>query len=167
MKTKKKAVPQNATRSAVGAGKDGARKTTKPRAFNTTCVPRRQAERIASEIVDNALARSSKHKEPTPANAAVAIARAWLTKAGFHEDPEGESPERIAIGFSDVDADGDRYVNVRIYIPALDVDHVVNSTHPDGIAVEGAARSIDVPGTSPTTMRTPSKESHANRRSKP
>lgn len=70
------------------------------------------------------------------AEAAAAVARAWLAKAGFHEDPDKESPERIEIGFSDVGADGDRYVNVRVYIPALDIDHVVDGTHPDGITVE-------------------------------
>lgn len=71
-------------------------------------------------------------------DAAVAIARAWLAKAGFHEDPDGESPERVEIGFSDVGPDGERYVNVRVYVPALDIDHVVDGTHPDGITAEVA-----------------------------
>ena len=64
-------------------------------------------------------------------DAARAIARSWLAKAGFYEDPAGESPERVEIGFSDVGADGGRYVNVRVYVPALDIDRVVDGTHPD------------------------------------
>jgi hypothetical protein len=80
---------------------------------------------------------ATKKHRPTEAEAAVAIARAWLAKAGFHEDPDSESAERIEFGFSDVGSDGERYVNVRVYIPALDIDHVVDGTHLDGITVEG------------------------------
>ncbi|HSX23010.1 MAG TPA: hypothetical protein VLE97_09575 [Gaiellaceae bacterium] len=72
------------------------------------------------------------------AEAATAIARAWLAKAGFHEDPDHESPERVEFGLSDIGADGERYVNVRVYIPALDIDHVMDGTHPDGITTEAA-----------------------------
>lgn len=86
--------------------------------------------------VPKAAAKAPAKNEPTEAEAAVAIARAWLVKAGFHEDPSGESPERVKIGFSDVGANGERYVNVRVYVPALDVDHVVDGTHPDGITAE-------------------------------
>ena len=75
-------------------------------------------------------------KKTTETEAAVAITRAWLAKASFHEDPAGASPERVEIGFSDVGADGQRYVNVRVYVPALDIDHVVDGTHPDGITAE-------------------------------
>jgi len=102
--------------------------------LNTTGLSRDQAKRAAGEIIDNALARSK--KQPRETDAAAAIARAWLAKAGFHEDPAGESPERVEIGFSDIGADGQRYVNVRVYVPALDIDHVVDGTHPDGITAE-------------------------------
>lgn len=84
-------------------------------------------------------ARSKAVREPTESEAAVAIARAWLAKAGFHEDLRRESPERVEIGFSDVGADGERYVNVRLYVPALDVEHVVDGTHPEGITVEATS----------------------------
>jgi len=68
--------------------------------------------------------------------AAKAIARAWLAKAGFHEDAYGDAPDRIEIGMSDVGTDGERYVNVRLYIPALDIEHVVDGDHPQGITLE-------------------------------
>jgi len=68
--------------------------------------------------------------------AAKAIARAWLGKAGFHEDEDGDAADRIEIGMSDVGSDGERYVNVRLFIPALDIEHVVDGDHPDGITLE-------------------------------
>lgn len=68
--------------------------------------------------------------------AAKAIARAWLAKAGFHEDAYGDAPDRIEIGLSDVGSEGERYVNVRLYIPQLDIDHVVDDTHPQGITTK-------------------------------
>jgi hypothetical protein len=110
-------------------------KSKKSAKLNVHGVTRSQAHHIAGDIIDNALARSNGF--PTEATAAVAIARAWLAKAGFHED--GVSPERVEIGFSDVGAKGERYVNVRLYVPAIDVDHVVDGTHPDGITVKAAA----------------------------
>lgn len=75
--------------------------------------------------------------ETTAAAAATAIARDWLGKAGFHEDPTGGSPERIEIKGAGWD-DGEHYVDIRVYVPALDIDHVVDGTHPDGITVEAA-----------------------------
>jgi len=82
----------------------------------------------------NAAARLDKDwmTETTAADAATAIARAWLAKAGFHEDPTGGSPERIKIKDAGWD-DGEHYVDVRVYVPALDIEHVVDGTHPDGI----------------------------------
>lgn len=77
-------------------------------------------------------------RTPTETEAAVAIARAWLAKVGFHEDLRRKSPERVEIGFSDVGTNGERYVNVRVYVPALDIEHVVDGTHPDGITVEAS-----------------------------
>ena len=69
--------------------------------------------------------------------AAVAIARAWLAKAGFHEDPAGEDPARIEIQGPGWDGrNQEHYVDVRVYIPNLDVEHVVEGTHPDGITAE-------------------------------
>lgn len=71
--------------------------------------------------------------------AAVAVARAWLAKAGFHEDPSGESAERIEIRGPGWDGEScEHYVDVRVYVPALDVEHVVDGTHPDGITAEAA-----------------------------
>jgi hypothetical protein len=99
--------------------------------LDTNGVSRKQAEHFAGEIIDNALARSK--AAPTEADAAVAVARAWLAKAGFHEDPDGENPERVEFGFSDVGSDRERYVNVRVYVPTLDIEHVLDGTHPDGI----------------------------------
>ena len=131
MKTKKK--PK---RSPSARAKKPAKSSPKVK-LNTTGLPHAQAERAAGEIIDNALARSK--RQPRETDAAAAIARAWLVKAGFHEDPEGESPERVEIGFSDVGAGGQRYVNVRVYVPALDIDHVVDGTHPDGITAEAAS----------------------------
>jgi hypothetical protein len=96
---------------------------------------------------DSALARSTANKQPTENTAAVAIARAWLAKAGFHEDPDRESPERVEIGFSDVDSNGDRYVNVRVYVPRLDIDCVIDGDHIDGITTEARhERSRGAPG---------------------
>lgn len=84
-------------------------------------------------------ARTKAVRAPTETAAAVAIARMWLARAGFHEDPSGESPERVEIGFSDVGTDGERYVNVRLYVPALDIEHVLDGTHPEGITVEATS----------------------------
>lgn len=74
--------------------------------------------------------------KPSETEAARAIVRAWLVAAGFHEDPDNESPERVELGLSDVGAKRERFVNVRVYVPALDIDHVIDGTHPDGITVE-------------------------------
>ena len=77
--------------------------------------------------------------KPSPEAAAMAIVRTWLNKSGFYEDDEGDddpSPERIVID----DASGERksgyFVNVRVYVPYLDIEQVINGTHPDGITVE-------------------------------
>lgn len=87
-------------------------------------------------------AKKMKKTKPTEADAAEAIARAWLGKAGFHEDdatdPDERSPERIEIlGAETDDATGEYYALVRVYIPQLDIDHVVDGDHCDGIKVEG------------------------------
>jgi len=75
--------------------------------------------------------------KPTEGDAAIAIARAWLGKAGFHEDPTRESPERIEVQGSGWEGSShDHYVVVRVFIPAIDIEHVVNGTHPDGITAE-------------------------------
>ena len=75
----------------------------------------------------------------TESEAATAVARAWLAKAGFHEDPDGESPERVEIKGPGWDGESqEHYVDVRVYVPALDIDHVVEGTHPDGITTEAA-----------------------------
>lgn len=107
--------------------------------LNTTGLPRAQAERVAGDIVDNLLARSRSHEKPNESDAVVALARAWLGKAGFHEDPSGASPERIEIqGPGWEGRSQEHYVDVRIYIPNLDIEHVVDGTHPDGITAEAA-----------------------------
>lgn len=129
MKKSKKAASSRAKKV------EPARKTK----LNTTGLPRAQAERIAGDIIDNALARSRAHTKPSESDAATAVARAWLTKAGFHEDPSGQSPERIEIqGPGWEGRSHEHYVDVRIYIPNLDVEHVVDGTHPDGITAEAA-----------------------------
>jgi hypothetical protein len=75
--------------------------------------------------------------KPTEGEAAVAIARAWLDKAGFHEDPAHESPERLEVQGSGWEGRShEHYVDVRFYIPAIDIEHVVDGTHPDGITAE-------------------------------
>ena len=84
-------------------------------------------------------ARSKVVRQPTESEAAVAIARVWLAKACFYEDLRRENPERVEIGFSDVGTNGERYVNVRVYVPALDIEHVIDGTHPEGITVEVAS----------------------------
>jgi len=77
--------------------------------------------------------------KPTEGDAALAIARAWLSKAGFHEDPDRESPERVAFQGPGWDGrTGEHYVDVRFYIPAIDVERVVDGTHPDGVTAESA-----------------------------
>jgi hypothetical protein len=87
----------------------------------------------------NAAARLDKDwmTETAASEAATAIARAWLAKAGFHEDPTRDSPERIEIKDAGWD-DGEHYVDVRVYVPALDIEHVVDGTHPDGITAEAS-----------------------------
>jgi len=118
------------------------KKSTKPAKssktkLNTAGLPRAQAARVASEIIDNALARSK--RKPSETEAAEAIARAWLAKAGFHEDPTGDDPTRVEIQGPGWDGRSqEHYVDVRIYVPALDIDHVVDGTHVDGITVEAA-----------------------------
>lgn len=96
----------------------------------------KRKKRVTVRRVPKAATKAPAKNEPTEAEAAVAVARAWLAKGGFHEDPTGDDPARVKIGFSDVGADGERYVNVRVYVPALDIDHVVDDTHPDGISTE-------------------------------
>ena len=82
---------------------------------------------------------NSKSIMAAESEAAVAVARAWLAKAGFHEDPDGESPERIEIKGPGWDGKSqEHYVDVRVYVPPLDIDHVVEGTHPDGITTEAA-----------------------------
>ena len=76
-------------------------------------------------------------EKPDETEAAVAIARAWLVKAGFHEDPAGDDPARIEIQCPGWEGRShEHYVDVRVYVPALDIDHVVDGTHPDGITAE-------------------------------
>ena len=74
--------------------------------------------------------------KPSETEAALAVVRAWLAAAGFHEDPDSEDPGRIELGLSDIGAKRERFVNVRFYVPALDIDHVIDGTHPDGITAE-------------------------------
>ena len=94
--------------------------------------------RIPGEIIDNALARSSARVKPSEAEAAIAIAKSWLADAGFHEDPNSEDPARVEIQRPGWDGKRkEHYVNVRIYIPALDIDHVIKGTHPD-VTLEAA-----------------------------
>lgn len=113
-------------------------KTPAPKAkLHTGGLPKAQADRVAGEIVDNLLARS--REKPSETAAAEAIARAWLANAGFHEDPTGDDPTRIEIQGPGWDGKThEHYVDVRVYVPALDIDHVVDGTHVDGITVEAA-----------------------------
>jgi len=52
-------------------------------------------------------------------------------------DPEGEET-KLHTKLQKHQVRGERYVNVRVYIPALDIDHVVDGTHPDGITAEAS-----------------------------
>lgn len=116
-------------------------KKTTPRQpkLNTNGLPPAQAARVAGDIVNNLLARSHAREKPSESDAVVAIARTWLGKAGFHEDPDGTSPERIEIQGPGWEGQShEHYVDVRVYIPRLDVEHVVDGTHPDGITAEAA-----------------------------
>lgn len=108
------------------------------RVLSTTGLSREQAERVTAKIVDDALARSkTKPEPPSETEAAIAIVRTWLGKAGFHEDPAGTDPARIEIQSPGWEGrTHEHYVDVRVYIPALDIEHVVDGTHPDGITTE-------------------------------
>lgn len=89
--------------------------------------------------IGNARRRALVREKPSETDAAVAVAQAWLSKAGFHEDPAGDDPARIEIqGPGWEGRSHEHYVDVRIYVPALDIEHVVDGTHPDGITVEAA-----------------------------
>ena len=122
MKTKKKAMQR-----AASAGKPA-----KSRRLVTTDISQKSADRIASDIIDNALARSKTRDKPSENEAAVAIARSWLTEGGFHEDSSSEDPARIEIKNPGWDGKSqEHYVDVRIYVPAIDIEHVVAGKHPD------------------------------------
>lgn len=96
--------------------------------------------RSAGHLLDTRK-KSSVGEPPTEAEAAVAIARAWLAKGGFHEDntedPDERMPERIEIDDADFNDNGEYFVTVRVFIPNLDIEHVIDGTHIDGIVVEG------------------------------
>jgi hypothetical protein len=65
--------------------------------------------------------------------AASAIARTWLAKVGL------ASPESLQIDGTYFDYINEMYVvNVRIYIPQLDIDAVIDGDHIDGITLENA-----------------------------
>jgi hypothetical protein len=109
------------------------KKTKKPAKqpvkLDTNGVPRAEADRIAGAIIDNALARSkTKSKPPSEAAAATAIARAYLARGGFREDPTGKSPERIEIQGTSFDDDGCYFVDVRVYVSSLNIEHVVDGS---------------------------------------
>jgi hypothetical protein len=111
--------------------------TRKPK-LNTTGLPHAQDSLGFSRLRDRA-SRLSTMSPATRSAAVVALARAWLGKAGFHEDPSGASPERIEIqGPGWEGRSQEHYVDVRVYIPNLDVEHVVDGTHPNGITTEAA-----------------------------
>lgn len=83
-------------------------------------------------------------REPAEARAATAISRAWLSsgRCRLHEDPSGRDPERIVILGSGVDPrTGERFVLLRQYIPRLDIEHVIEGTHMDGITVDTKERA--------------------------
>ena len=118
--------------------KKKAAKKAKPRKLVTTGITRENAERVAGEIIDNALARSRARVKPSETEAAVAIAKRWLADAGFHEDPSREDPARVEIQGPGWDGKRkEHYVDVRVYVPAIDIDHVVDGTHPD-VTLEAA-----------------------------
>ncbi len=55
--------------------------------------------------------------------ASVSVVRAWLADDDFHEDPTGESPDRIEIlgpGYDGVSRE--HYVDVRVYVPQIDIE---------------------------------------------
>ena len=67
--------------------------------------------------------------KPPEGEAAVAIARAWLGDVGFHEDPTDKDPQRIEIQGSGWEGrTHEHYVDVRVYIPAIDIEDVVAGT---------------------------------------
>lgn len=71
----------------------------------------------------------------TESEAAVAVVRAWLEDDDFHEDPTGESPDRIEIrgpGYDGVSRE--HYVDVRIYVPQIDIESEI-----EGESAETAA----------------------------
>jgi hypothetical protein len=122
----------------VKTKKKTARTAAKPRKLVTTGISRENADRIAGDIIDNALARSKAREKPSENDAAVAIARSWLTEGGFHEDPSSEDPARIEIKHPGWDGKSqEHYVDVRIYVPAIDIEHVVAGKHPD-VTLEAA-----------------------------
>ena len=59
----------------------------------------------------------------TESEASVAVVRAWLADDDFHEDPTGESPDRIEILGSGYDGvSREHYVDVRVYVPQIDIE---------------------------------------------
>jgi len=111
----------------------------KPRKLVTTGITHENAERISGVIIDNALARSKAREKPSKNDAAVAIARKWLADGGFHEDPSSDDPARIEIKHPGWDGKSqEHYVDVRIYVPAIDIEHVVKGKHPD-VTLEDAS----------------------------
>lgn len=125
------------TKTKTGTKKKTGTKNMPARKLSTKGLPRAQADRVAGEIINNALALSQTREKPDESAAVIAVARAWLTKGGFHEDPERESPERVEIQGPGWDGQSqEHYVDVRVFIPSLDVEHVIDGTHPDGITAE-------------------------------
>jgi hypothetical protein len=86
-----------------------------------------QQAALLSAAVGNA--RKPESMPPTEGEAATAIARAWLAEVGFHEDPTGKDPNRIEIQCSGWEGrTHEHYVDVRVYIPAIDIEGVIDGT---------------------------------------
>lgn len=67
----------------------------------------------------------------TEAEAALAIARFWLTKGspyGFNEGSEGEQFEVVEASFDD---DGQYFVTINLHIPNLDIELASTGEHID------------------------------------
>lgn len=74
-----------------------------------------------------------KTEEGAAGKAAAKIVREWLRDVGFQEDPVGENSERIKIIGPGYEGDCTApYVDVRIYVPQIDIDLELDETREEG-----------------------------------
>jgi hypothetical protein len=90
--------------------------------------PKRATKKLAKATKKSAAAAST-----TEGKASVSVVRAWLADDDFHEDPTGESPDRIEIlgpGYDGVSRE--HYVDVRVYVPQIDVESEIEGEDAGG-----------------------------------